>query len=171
MAKNKKAMKSAANTASGQPSVRSSAAAETGKNAAATVHDPSIKPAGQKPNATTTTTKASPSFVAKYNVENATDPQPEAKQPAIEPTTENTGKKTVSFAGLFSTNRKLTEEHKLTKFAVDDGPLTLGSDDLLDVRTKLGYCLVGYIAGKFPGLKAIRTLSHSWEQPSNSTGA
>ncbi|KAL2238097.1 UNVERIFIED_CONTAM: hypothetical protein Sindi_1001400 [Sesamum indicum] len=176
MAKNKKAMKSAANAASGQPSVRLSAAAETEKNATATVHDPPIKPAGQKPSATTTTAKvsasvfhgfisdleASPSFVAKYNVENATDPRPEAKQPAIEPTTENTGKKTVSFAGLFSTNRKLTDEHKLTKFAVDDDPLTLGSDDLLDVRAKLGYCLVGYIAGKFPGLKAIRTLSHSW---------
>ncbi|KAL2249649.1 UNVERIFIED_CONTAM: hypothetical protein Sindi_2438600 [Sesamum indicum] len=176
MAKNKKAMKTAANAASGQPSVWSSAAAETGKNAAATVHDPPIKPAGHKPSTTTTTAEvsasvfhgfisdleASPSFVAKYNVENVIDPRPKAKQPAIEPTTENTGKKTVSFAGLFSTNRKLTDDHKLTKFAVDDGPLTLGSDDLFDVRAKLGYCLVGYIAGKFPGLKAIRTLSHSW---------
>ncbi|KAL2237179.1 UNVERIFIED_CONTAM: hypothetical protein Sindi_0909600 [Sesamum indicum] len=64
--------------------------------------------------------------------------------------------------GLFSSNRKLTNENKLSKFAVDDGPLTLGPNDLLDVRSKLGYCLVGYIASKFPGLKAIRALSQSW---------
>ncbi|KAL0305150.1 UNVERIFIED_CONTAM: hypothetical protein Scaly_2995600 [Sesamum calycinum] len=59
-----------------------------------------------------------------------------------------------SFAGLFSANCKLTTESMLTKFAVEDGPLTLETNDLIDVRTKLGFCLVGYIAGKFSGLKA-----------------
>ncbi|KAL0339018.1 UNVERIFIED_CONTAM: hypothetical protein Sangu_1423900 [Sesamum angustifolium] len=54
-----------------------------------------------------------------------------------------------SFAGLFSANRKLTTESMLTKFTVEDGPLTLETNDLVDVRTKLGFCLVGYIAGKF----------------------
>ncbi|KAL2225249.1 UNVERIFIED_CONTAM: Retrovirus-related Pol polyprotein from type-2 retrotransposable element R2DM, partial [Sesamum indicum] len=88
----------------------------------------------------------------------ATDNRPVGKLPV----TENVEKKPVSFAGLFSANRKLTNEHKLTKFAVDDGPLTLVSDDLLDVRAKLGFCLVGYVAGKFPGLKVIRTLAQSW---------
>ncbi|KAK4422066.1 hypothetical protein Salat_2157500 [Sesamum alatum] len=67
-----------------------------------------------------------------------------------------------SFAGLFSSNRKLSSENKLTKFMVEEGPLTLQSNDLVDVRAKLGHCLVGYIAGKFPGLKAIRTLAQSW---------
>ncbi|KAL0302253.1 UNVERIFIED_CONTAM: hypothetical protein Sangu_3110700 [Sesamum angustifolium] len=67
-----------------------------------------------------------------------------------------------SFAGLFSANRKLTTESMLTKFTVEDGPLTLETNDLIDVRTKLGFCLVGYIAGKFPGLKALRALSQSW---------
>ncbi|KAK4390447.1 hypothetical protein Sango_2108000 [Sesamum angolense] len=38
----------------------------------------------------------------------------------------------------------------------------LGADDLIDVRTKLGYCLVGYIAGKFSGLQPIRALFKSW---------
>ncbi|KAL2248466.1 UNVERIFIED_CONTAM: hypothetical protein Sindi_2698900 [Sesamum indicum] len=167
MAKNKKAMKPAAKTSSGQPSGRSLAAAKTTKNAAATVHPPPTKPAS----AATTAGKvspsnftdffsdleATPSFLKKDVAANAADIRSEDKLPAME----NAEKKTVSFAGLFSTNRRLTEENKLTKYAVDDGPLTLGSDDLLDVRTKLGFCLVGYIAGKFPGLKAIRALSQS----------
>ncbi|KAL0322019.1 UNVERIFIED_CONTAM: hypothetical protein Scaly_2498300 [Sesamum calycinum] len=67
-----------------------------------------------------------------------------------------------SFAGLFSANRKLTTESMLTKFTVEDGPLTLEMKDLINVRTKLGFCLVCYIAGKFPGLKALRALSQSW---------
>ncbi|KAL0368412.1 UNVERIFIED_CONTAM: hypothetical protein Scaly_1060100 [Sesamum calycinum] len=60
-----------------------------------------------------------------------------------------------SFAGLFSANRKLTTESMLMKFTVEDGPLTFETNDLIDVRTKLGFCLVGYIVGKFPGLKAF----------------
>ncbi|KAL2232352.1 UNVERIFIED_CONTAM: hypothetical protein Sindi_1415200 [Sesamum indicum] len=143
MAKNKKAMKPAAKTAFG----RSSAAAETTNNAAATVQPPPTKPAS----AATTAGK-------KDVAANTADIRSEDKLPA----TKNAEKKMVSFAGLFSTNCRLTEENKLTKYAVDDGPLTLGSDDLLDVRTKLGFCHVGYIAGKFPGLKAIRALSQSW---------
>ncbi|KAL2247925.1 UNVERIFIED_CONTAM: hypothetical protein Sindi_2644800 [Sesamum indicum] len=51
-----------------------------------------------------------------------------------------------SFAGLFSTNRRLTDENKLSKFELDDGPLTLEPNDMLDVRR----------------LKAIRALSQSW---------
>ncbi|KAK4392724.1 hypothetical protein Sango_2050200 [Sesamum angolense] len=50
----------------------------------------------------------------------------------------------------------------LTKFMVEDGPLTLETNDLIDVRTKLGFCLVGYITEKFPGIKALRALSQSW---------
>ncbi|KAL0445944.1 UNVERIFIED_CONTAM: hypothetical protein Slati_1722300 [Sesamum latifolium] len=38
----------------------------------------------------------------------------------------------------------------------------LDANDLIDVRTKLGHCLVGYIVGKFLGLKAIGVLSKSW---------
>ena len=102
--------------------------------------------------------EATPSHIAKNAAAIATDNRPVGKLPV----TENVEKKPVSFAGLFSANRKLTNEHKLTKFAVDDGPLTLVSDDLLDVRAKLGFCLVGYVAGKFPGLKVIRTLAQSW---------
>ncbi|KAL0307207.1 UNVERIFIED_CONTAM: hypothetical protein Sradi_6138000 [Sesamum radiatum] len=67
-----------------------------------------------------------------------------------------------SFAGLFSTNRRLTTDNKLSKFQIDEGTITLESDDLTDVRSKLGFCIVGYVAGKFPSLQAIRTLSKSW---------
>ncbi|KAL2248952.1 UNVERIFIED_CONTAM: hypothetical protein Sindi_2368900 [Sesamum indicum] len=198
MAKNKKAMKPAANSASGQPSDRPPAATETEKTAAAAAINAAtgraIKPTtttaaetgkiaaaaaknaatglSTKPTATTAAGKVSsstftefiadmedsPSHITKNVTENGTDNRPEGKLPVKE----NTGNKTVSFAGLFSANRKLTAENKLNKYTVDDGPLTLGSDDLIDVRARLGFCLVGYIAGKFPGLKAIRALSQSW---------
>ncbi|KAK4422081.1 hypothetical protein Salat_2159100 [Sesamum alatum] len=46
-----------------------------------------------------------------------------------------------TFAGLFSSNRKPSSENKLTKFTIEDGPLTLQPNDLVDVRTKLGHCL------------------------------
>ncbi|KAL0332772.1 UNVERIFIED_CONTAM: hypothetical protein Scaly_2178700 [Sesamum calycinum] len=78
----------------------------------------------------------------------------------------NKGKETLatvsakaSFAGLFSTNRRLTMDNKLSKFQIDEGTITLESNDLTDVQSKLGFCIVGYVAGKFPGLQAIRTLS------------
>ncbi|KAL0381456.1 UNVERIFIED_CONTAM: hypothetical protein Sangu_0209900 [Sesamum angustifolium] len=67
-----------------------------------------------------------------------------------------------SFAGLFSTNRKRSDENRLTKFVVELETLELGADDLIDVQIKLGYWLVSYIAGKFPGLQAIRVLSKQW---------
>ncbi|KAL0364019.1 UNVERIFIED_CONTAM: hypothetical protein Sangu_0499500 [Sesamum angustifolium] len=55
------------------------------------------------------------------------------------------GMKKTSFAGLFSTNRKLTNDNKLAKFAVDDETLTLEPNNLIDIHTKLAFCLVGYI--------------------------
>ncbi|KAL0297498.1 UNVERIFIED_CONTAM: hypothetical protein Sradi_6801900 [Sesamum radiatum] len=70
--------------------------------------------------------------------------------------------KQTSFAGLFSNNRKLTNDNKLMKFEVGGETLKLETNDLIDVRAKLGHCLIGYIAGKFPRLKAIRVLSQSW---------
>ncbi|KAL2248486.1 UNVERIFIED_CONTAM: hypothetical protein Sindi_2700900 [Sesamum indicum] len=92
IAKNKKPLKTIANAASRQPSGRFSATAETDKIADATVHHPPLKPAGQHANATTTTTKvspsdfsgfisdleASPSFIAKNNVEK--EPVPGRRQ-------------------------------------------------------------------------------------------
>ncbi|KAL2252361.1 UNVERIFIED_CONTAM: hypothetical protein Sindi_0030800 [Sesamum indicum] len=101
--------------------------------------------------------EATPSHITKDVAVKATDNRSEEKLSV----TENIEKKSVSFTGFFSANRKLTAENKLNKFAVD-GPLTLGSDDLVDVRSKLGFCLVSYVASKFSGLKAIRALSHSW---------
>ncbi|KAL0286498.1 UNVERIFIED_CONTAM: hypothetical protein Sangu_2730000 [Sesamum angustifolium] len=67
-----------------------------------------------------------------------------------------------SFAGLFSTNRKLTMDNKLSKFKIEDGTITLEFDDRTDVRAKLGFCIVDYITGKFPALQAIHALSKSW---------
>ncbi|KAK4422002.1 hypothetical protein Salat_2150900 [Sesamum alatum] len=82
--------------------------------------------------------------------------------PVTATVTQTEGIAKASFAGLFSNNRRLTEDNKLMKFSVDEGPLKLDSDDLIDVQAKLGHCLVGYIVGKFPGLRAIRALAQSW---------
>ncbi|KAL0329542.1 UNVERIFIED_CONTAM: hypothetical protein Sradi_4940900 [Sesamum radiatum] len=39
--------------------------------------------------------------------------------------------------------------YRLKKFTVEDETLKLETNDLIDVRAKLGHCLVGYIADKF----------------------
>ncbi|KAL0324954.1 UNVERIFIED_CONTAM: hypothetical protein Sradi_5064700 [Sesamum radiatum] len=110
--------------------------------------------------------ESSPSFVGKPNHGHGHRPKDilpaNETLPAKEATTEAGGMAKPSFAGLFSTNHKLSDENKLTKFAVEPETLELGMDDLIDVRTKLGYCFVGYIAGKFLGLQAIRALSEQW---------
>ncbi|KAL0366941.1 UNVERIFIED_CONTAM: hypothetical protein Sradi_3584200 [Sesamum radiatum] len=72
------------------------------------------------------------------------------------------GIKRTSFAGLFNNNRRISDDNKLEKIEVGDATLKLEMDDLIDVQSKLGFCLVGYIAGKFSGLKGIRALSQSW---------
>ncbi|KAK4412813.1 hypothetical protein Salat_2928500 [Sesamum alatum] len=96
------------------------------------------------------------------HVPNTTGPQSEVTLLGKEAITETAGMKKTSFVGLFNNNRKLTDDNKLMKFVVDGGALKLESNDLIDVETKLGYCLVGYNTGKFPGLKAIRALAQSW---------
>ncbi|KAL0307173.1 UNVERIFIED_CONTAM: hypothetical protein Sradi_6134600 [Sesamum radiatum] len=58
-----------------------------------------------------------------------------------------------SFAGLFSTNRKLTMDNKLSKFKIEDGTITLESDDLTDVRAKLGFCIVATLPTSSPACK------------------
>ncbi|KAK4413797.1 hypothetical protein Salat_2792500 [Sesamum alatum] len=96
-----------------------------------------------------------PIVVGKQHVESTLDKGNNADVEDAKPT---------SFAGLFSNNRKLTDENKLQKFVLGEGTLKLEMSDLIDVKAKLGFCLVGDIAGKFPGFKAIRTMAH----PSNS---
>ncbi|KAK4432958.1 hypothetical protein Salat_1058000 [Sesamum alatum] len=88
--------------------------------------------------------------------------RPAPALPAKATVTQAEGIAKTSFAGLFSNNRKLTEDNKLMEFTVDEGPLKLDSNDLIDVQAKLGHCLVRYIVGKFPGLRAIRALAQSW---------
>ncbi|KAL0408137.1 UNVERIFIED_CONTAM: hypothetical protein Sradi_1748100 [Sesamum radiatum] len=83
--------------------------------------------------------------------------------PAKTGQTDATGTTKTSYAGLFSTNRRLMDEKKLRKIEDKDETLKLDTNDLIDVRSKLGHCLVGYIADKFLGLKAIGALSKSWE--------
>ncbi|KAK4432869.1 hypothetical protein Salat_1049100 [Sesamum alatum] len=90
-----------------------------------------------------------------HSVKDNSDTRPTLALPATATVTQAEGIAKTSFAGLFSNNRKLTEDNKLMKFSVNEGPLKLDFDDLIDVQAKLGHCLVGYIAGKFPGLRVI----------------
>ncbi|KAL0401729.1 UNVERIFIED_CONTAM: hypothetical protein Slati_4202800 [Sesamum latifolium] len=89
-------------------------------------------------------------------------PRTEETSPGQGGVSVDNGTKKASFAGLFSTNRRITTETKLAKFAVENGTLTLEPTDLVNVRAKMGHYLVGYVAGKFPGLRAIRALAQSW---------
>ncbi|KAL2237586.1 UNVERIFIED_CONTAM: hypothetical protein Sindi_0950300 [Sesamum indicum] len=153
----------------GQSSGQSLTATEPTKTAE-TLQQPVTKLAIQQPDATSSDKATFGDFIStldgtpstKNDAPTSTASRPEGKQPTTDTAVENPAKKTALFAGLFSTNRRLIEENELSKFAVDDGPLTLEPNDMLDVRSKLSFCLIGYIAGKFPGLKAIRALSQSW---------
>ncbi|KAL0420291.1 UNVERIFIED_CONTAM: hypothetical protein Slati_3052000 [Sesamum latifolium] len=89
-------------------------------------------------------------------------PRTEETSPGQGGVSVDNGTKKASFAGLFSTNRRVTTETKLEKFTVGNGTLTLEPTDLVNVRAKMGHCLVGYVAGKFPGLRAIRALAQLW---------
>ncbi|KAL0420841.1 UNVERIFIED_CONTAM: hypothetical protein Slati_3107000 [Sesamum latifolium] len=93
---------------------------------------------------------------------NVSGPRSEEALPDMVGKKEVAAAKKTSFARLLSYNRRLTDDNKLMKFTVEDKTLKLGTNDLIDIHTKLGFCLVSYIVGKFPGLKAIRALSQSW---------
>ncbi|KAL0285606.1 UNVERIFIED_CONTAM: hypothetical protein Sangu_2772100 [Sesamum angustifolium] len=160
MAKKEKAKKQAT-SAGRQSTVTTTAAAATATAATATaeVKDNTKATSFQ---AFISDLEASPSFPLSHaSAGNALGRQEE--QPGVNGgKTEATVSVKPSFAGLFSTNRKFTMENKLSKFHIEDGTITLESDDLTDVRAKLGFCIVGYIAGKFPGMQAIRALSKTW---------
>ncbi|KAL0347761.1 UNVERIFIED_CONTAM: hypothetical protein Scaly_1792100 [Sesamum calycinum] len=54
-----------------------------------------------------------------------------------------------SFARLFSTNRKLTMDNKPSKFQIEDGTITLESDDLIDVRASFQQHDSGWLVFRF----------------------
>ncbi|KAL0345474.1 UNVERIFIED_CONTAM: hypothetical protein Sradi_4378700 [Sesamum radiatum] len=89
-----------------------------------------------------------------------TCPRLEEALPANVDKIETSDAKKNTFAGLFSNNRKLFEDNKLKKFLVEDDKLE--TDNLIDIQSQLGFCIVGYVAGKFLGLKVSRALSQSW---------
>ncbi|KAL0427125.1 UNVERIFIED_CONTAM: hypothetical protein Slati_2887300 [Sesamum latifolium] len=84
-----------------------------------------------------------------------------AAQPAPIPSLAVTDDRNASHP-VHQPEKALPGKDATTEAMVNDETLTLDTNDLIDVRTKLGHCLVGYIAGKFPGLKAIGALSNSW---------
>ncbi|KAL0317540.1 UNVERIFIED_CONTAM: hypothetical protein Sangu_2168300 [Sesamum angustifolium] len=179
MAKGKKAKNQAATTAkSGKVAAAAAAAAATAATATAAADGNNLAAENTKANtnfqAFISDLEASPSFNQFSHANaghgsNTTDRQEDELPSGKGKETEATDMAKPSFASLFSTNRRLTMDNKLSKFQIDEGTITLESDDLTDVRSKLGFCIVGYVAGKFPGLQAIRTLSKSWELLFNDT--
>ncbi|KAK4388549.1 hypothetical protein Sango_2461500 [Sesamum angolense] len=159
MAKGKRSKTQAATT--GNSGKVAAAAADTA-TAAANVKDNTKATSFQ---AFISDLEASPSFpLSHVSADNALGRQEEEEEQPVGnggKTEANVSAKP-SFAGLFSNNRKLTMENKFSKFHIEDGTITLESDDLTDVRAKRGFYIVGYIAGKFPGMQAIRVLSKTW---------
>ncbi|KAL0444331.1 UNVERIFIED_CONTAM: hypothetical protein Slati_2155800 [Sesamum latifolium] len=149
---------------SGQPSIKTTSPAPT-KAMPAIQPSTSVKQTAMDPtdfHAFISDMQASPS-IAPTPAKAMAAAQPATMPPVTaDAAIDVMGAKKTSFAGLFSTNRKFMDEKKLTKVVVSDATLMLDANGLIDVRTKLGHCLVGYIAGKFPGLKAIGALSKSW---------
>ncbi|KAK4394385.1 hypothetical protein Sango_1909300 [Sesamum angolense] len=167
MAKGKKSKTQAATTGSSGKVATAAAATAAAADTATADAKVNTKATSTEFQAFISDLEATPSFNPSCHASaghgcNTSDRQEEELPSGKGEKTEATVLAKPSFAGLFSTNRRLTMENKLSKFQIDEGTITLDSDDLTDVRTKLGFCIVGYIAGKFPGLQAVRTLSKSW---------
>lgn len=67
------------------------------------------------------------------------------------------------WTSLFKDNRNHQKGITLSVIESQQDEVTLVEEDLEDVESAWGFCLVGYIAGKFPGRKAIIQLCDSWQ--------
>lgn len=67
-----------------------------------------------------------------------------------------------SRSGLLKENRKTTFGLQLSHFKDQPEQVVLNQKDIDDVQTAWGFCLVGYVAGRFPGKEALLKLCTSW---------
>ncbi|GFZ13595.1 hypothetical protein Acr_23g0019800 [Actinidia rufa] len=69
---------------------------------------------------------------------------------------------TKSAVSLFAGNRIPENGLKLQKIEVGDGPIKFEEENV--PKEDWNYCLMGYVAGRFPGKKAIQQLVTSWKE-------
>lgn len=60
-------------------------------------------------------------------------------------------------------NRKLDEGFKIQSFVNQPDQIILDEIVVDDVEESWGYCLVGYVACRFPGKSALFKMSNAWK--------
>lgn len=76
---------------------------------------------------------------------------------------ENGENKTAPWVNLFKDNRSPEEGIKLKYIKDQPDIITVEETDLVDIEKKIGYCAVGYIAGRFPGKQALLAMCNNWK--------
>lgn len=66
---------------------------------------------------------------------------------------------------LFTRNRVCAEDTTLTLIRSPGHQVTLISTDMESMDGKFGHCLVGRFLERFPGWKAVKTLTEQWSTP------
>ena len=74
--------------------------------------------------------------------------------------TKQMGKKAGPWVDLFKGNRFVENGISVPSFEEDEWELE--QDDMVDMKDAWGICLIGYVLGRFPGLKAIDEVRKSW---------
>lgn len=69
------------------------------------------------------------------------------------------------FAALFQDNRNPNKGISLSKVSNANGVVEVAMEDLDNVVSTWGFALIGYVAGGFPGIEAVRRLANSWKVP------
>lgn len=70
---------------------------------------------------------------------------------------------TPSYASMAKINRITTHGIKLETMTVNEEKITMMDADCLKVEETWGYALIGYVGGRFPGIKAIRDIMVKWK--------
>lgn len=70
-----------------------------------------------------------------------------------------------SFTSLFHDNRNPNEGMCLSKFRNKNGVVEVSTKELDNVVSAWGFALIGYVAGGFPRIEAIKRLTSSWKVP------
>lgn len=85
------------------------------------------------------------------------------KKTFAEVVTKDQAKKT--FASLFQDNRNPTKGMPLARVEGLKGEVDVAYDEVDNMEDALGFALLGYVAGGFPGVEAIKKLASTWHVP------
>ncbi|XP_052190577.1 uncharacterized protein LOC127800160 [Diospyros lotus] len=70
--------------------------------------------------------------------------------------------KLAPWVGLFKDYRRLDQGHMLKRYDSDQKEVSIEANEVYPIEDAWGSCLVGYVAGKFPGRGALLKLCESW---------